>query len=120
MADEHGKFGGNADLSWCLNRSRSRQGLLVLAHGAGAGMDHANMTALALAVAHVGFDVFRFNFPFTQAGRKRVDSKSVSTATIEAAVSHAQMLSPGGQLLLGGHSFGGRMASHAYSSTNWA
>ena len=86
--------------------------LLVLAHGAGAGMTHGHMTSIAAALADRGIGTLRFNFPFTHQGRRRVDSQDISTQTIEQAVNTASRLVPDAKLLIGGHSFGGRMATH--------
>jgi hypothetical protein len=85
---------------------------LVLAHGAGAGSRHASMQAIADAFAGCGIATLRFDFPFIAAGRKRVDAPAVSTAAIAAAYAAAEARTrlP---LWLGGHSYGGRMASHA-------
>jgi predicted alpha/beta-hydrolase family hydrolase len=85
---------------------------LVLAHGAGAGMTHANMQAIAAAFAGRGIATLRFNFPFIDAGRQRVDPPAVAIASIAAAFAAAaeETSLP---IWLGGHSFGGRMASHA-------
>ncbi len=85
---------------------------LVLAHGAGAGMRHRNMQAIADAFALRGIATLRFDFPFIEEGRKRVDPPAVATARISAAFRSAgeRTRLP---LWLGGHSFGGRMASHA-------
>jgi predicted alpha/beta-hydrolase family hydrolase len=85
---------------------------VVLAHGAGAGMRHANMEAIATAFARCGLATLRFDFPFMAAGRKRPDPLAVATACIAAAFAEAR----GRTTLpvwLGGHSFGGRMATHA-------
>lgn len=54
---------------------------------------------------------FRFNFPYMQAGKRRVDARSVAVESIRLAADRATQLT-GLPLLLGGHSFGGRMASH--------
>ncbi len=85
---------------------------LVLAHGAGAGMTHGSMQALADAFDRSGVATLRFDFPFMEAGRKHVDSRAVATASIAEACAEAarRFALP---LWLGGHSFGGRMASHA-------
>jgi predicted alpha/beta-hydrolase family hydrolase len=85
---------------------------LVLAHGAGAGMRHRHMQALADAFAAHGIATLRFEFPFMEQGRRRVDPPAVATARIAAAYRSAleRTRLP---LWLGGHSFGGRMASHA-------
>ena len=87
--------------------------LLVLAHGAGAGFQHATMLAISEAFAANGIATLRFNFPFMQAGRRRVDSRDVAMDSICSAVEWARKECPDLPLLLGGHSFGGRMASHA-------
>lgn len=85
---------------------------LVLAHGAGAGMQHRNMQALADAFGRRGIATLRFDFPFIEAGRKHVDSRAVAAAAIAEACDEASRRSAL-PLWLGGHSFGGRMASHA-------
>lgn len=85
---------------------------LVLAHGAGAGMRHRSMQSIADAFGRRQIATLRFDFPFIEAGRRRVDSPAVSTAAIaeayEDAIGRTSL-----PLWLGGHSFGGRMASHA-------
>jgi predicted alpha/beta-hydrolase family hydrolase len=85
---------------------------LILAHGAGAGMTHRNMQALADAFARRHIATLRFNFPFIDDGRRRVDSQAASTAAIASAYEEAAKRTSL-PLWLGGHSFGGRMASHA-------
>jgi len=102
---------GALDAIWMAPARPAAQ--LLLAHGAGAGFHHQTMQALAQAFAHQGIATLRFNFPFMQQGKRRVDSTPVAvTAIVEAG---AWMLQEQGDLplLLGGHSFGGRMASHA-------
>ncbi|MDE0659863.1 MAG: alpha/beta fold hydrolase [Gammaproteobacteria bacterium] len=85
---------------------------LTLGHGAGAGMTHTSMQAIAESFADVGIATLRYNFPFKERGRSRVDAQAVSTATVAAALECAGRESPGPHLV-GGHSYGGRMASHA-------
>ena len=85
---------------------------LTFGHGAGAGMRHASLEAIAQAFAGVGVATLRFNFPYMEDGRSRVDAQAVSTATVAAALACVQQHADGPHLL-GGHSFGGRMASHA-------
>lgn len=85
----------------------------VFAHGAGAGMDHPFMTALAGALAQQGIATLRYQFPFMQRGSKRPDGPALAQATVRAAVAHAQQLMPGLPLIAGGKSFGGRMTSQA-------
>jgi predicted alpha/beta-hydrolase family hydrolase len=85
---------------------------VVLAHGAGAGMSHHNMQAITDAFERQAIATLRFNFPFIDAGQNRTDPPAVATAAIAAAYAAAKERTrlP---LWLGGHSFGGRMASHA-------
>jgi hypothetical protein len=85
---------------------------LVLAHGAGAGMTHASLQAIADAFERRGIATLRFDFPFIAAGRSRVDPPAVATGAIAAAFAAAveRTKLP---IWVGGHSFGGRMASHA-------
>lgn len=85
---------------------------VVLAHGAGAGMSHQSMQAIADAFEHRGIATLRFNFPFMEAAKSRTDPPAVATATIAAAFAAARERTAL-PLWLGGHSFGGRMASHA-------
>jgi predicted alpha/beta-hydrolase family hydrolase len=85
---------------------------LVLAHGAGAGMTHASMQAIATAFEQRGIATLRFNFPYMEAGRNRVDSPAVACDSIAAAFAAARERTKL-PVWIGGHSFGGRMASHA-------
>ena len=85
---------------------------IVFAHGAGAGMQHRSLQAIADAFGRQGIASLRFDFPFIEAGRRRVDAKEVSTAAVAEAFEEAGKRTSLG-LWLGGHSFGGRMASHA-------
>jgi predicted alpha/beta-hydrolase family hydrolase len=85
----------------------------VFAHGAGAGMDHAFMGALAAALCERGVATLRFQFPFMQQGSKRPDPPAVAQAAVRAAVEEAARQLPGVPLFAGGKSFGGRMSSQA-------
>jgi predicted alpha/beta-hydrolase family hydrolase len=70
------------------------------------------MQAIADAFERRGIATLRFNFPFIEDGRNRTDSQAVATATIAEAF---ELVKEQTRLprWLGGHSFGGRMASHA-------
>jgi len=89
--------------------------LLVLAHGAGAGMRHRFMDSLAEALAECGIATFRYDFPFVEAGRRRPDYPNVLVNTVQSAVAEASRLAPDLPLLAGGKSMGGRMTSTAAS-----
>lgn len=91
--------------------------MMTLAHGAGAGMEHAFMETLAAALAGAGIATLRFNFPFAENGKGRPDSPAVAHQTIEAAINKALDLYPSLPLFVAGKSFGGRMSSQ-YLSVN--
>lgn len=84
--------------------------LFSLAHGAGAGMDHPFMTALATGLAEKNIATLRFNFPFIER-KGRPDVPAVAHKTIEAAITNAHKKFPRLPLFLSGKSFGGRMSS---------
>src|SRR5690348_8955110 len=87
--------------------------LLVLAHGAGAGMAHKSMAAIAAGLAERDIATLRFNFAYMERGSKRPDSPPQAHAAIRAAVAEATSLAPKLPLFAGGKSFGGRMTSQA-------
>jgi predicted alpha/beta-hydrolase family hydrolase len=85
----------------------------VLAHGAGAGMDHPFMTAVAAELARRGMATLRYQFPYMERGARRPDPPQLAQATVRAAVGAASALLPEHRLIAGGKSFGGRMTSQA-------
>jgi predicted alpha/beta-hydrolase family hydrolase len=89
--------------------------LLVLAHGAGAGMSHTFMTATADRLAGDHVATFRYQFPYMEHRRGVPDKQPLLTATVAAAVRTAAQLAPDLPLFAGGKSMGGRMTSLAAS-----
>jgi predicted alpha/beta-hydrolase family hydrolase len=85
----------------------------TLAHGAGAGMEHAFLADLARGLQELGVAVLRFQFPFMQQGSRRPDAPVVAQAAIRAAVAEAARRVPGVPLFATGKSFGARMSSQA-------
>jgi predicted alpha/beta-hydrolase family hydrolase len=67
----------------------------------------------AEALADEGIATFRYQFPYTEAGRRAPDRRSVLLATVRAAVAAAEKQARGLPLLAGGKSMGGRMTSLA-------
>lgn len=86
---------------------------LVLAHGAGAGMEHPFMQGFAEALAEVGVATLRFNFPYREAGRRFPDRPPLAIAAWREAMKTAIALGDGEPVWSAGKSFGGRMASMA-------
>lgn len=90
--------------------------LLVLAHGAGAGMNHAFMEELANALAERNIATLRYNFPYMEAGKKRPDSPAVAHQAVDAALKYALKQTKNKiPVFLSGKSFGGRMSSQYLS-----
>jgi predicted alpha/beta-hydrolase family hydrolase len=88
----------------------------VLAHGAGAGMRHPFLSAVAQGLAERGFATLRYQFPYMERGAKRPDVPAVAHAAVRAAVAEAARLLPERPLIAGGKSFGGRMTSQAQAA----
>ena len=89
----------------------------VLAHGAGAGMAHPFMAAVADELAERGIATLRFQFHYMEQGSKRPDPPALAQAAVRAAVATAGQLAPGLPLIAGGKSFGGRMTSQAQAAS---
>lgn len=85
--------------------------LLVLAHGAGAGMTHAFMESLAVELGDMGIGTFRYQFPYMEKGSRRPDPPAVAEKTVGMVMEQAHALFPQLPLFVGGKSFGGRMTS---------
>jgi predicted alpha/beta-hydrolase family hydrolase len=100
-------------VSGLMQRPASAKTCLVLAHGAGAGMEHPFMAALAHDLEAIGIATLRFQFPYIEIRGKRPDPPALCHATIRAAVAAAHELEPSLPLFAGGKSFGGRMTSQA-------
>jgi predicted alpha/beta-hydrolase family hydrolase len=89
----------------------------VLAHGAGAGMSHPFMAAVADGLAERGVATLRYQFPYMEQGSKRPDAPKLAQATVRAAVAQASHMVPKLALVAGGKSFGGRMTSQAQAES---
>jgi uncharacterized protein len=103
------------EVSAILLRPPNAESLLVLAHGAGAGMTHPFMESLATELAAARVATLRFQFPYMEKRRKVPDRPPLLTATIVAAARTAAKVAPDLPLFAGGKSLGGRMTSVAAS-----
>ena len=115
---------GNAErLTLAIDETRRVSALLqlppaatacfVLAHGAGAGMEHPSMSSVATELATRNIATLRFQFPYMERGSRRPDPPPLCHATVRAAVAEAARRAPKLPLIAGGRSFGGRMTSQA-------
>src|SRR3984957_17993183 len=105
----------NEEVSALLLLPTHSTSLLVLAHGAGAGMNHSFMSAIANQLAKDSIATFRYQFPYMEQRRGVPDKQPILTATVAAAVATAAQLAPDLPLFAGGKSMGGRMTSLAAS-----
>jgi len=96
-----------------LLRPDATRAMVVLGHGAGAGMRHHFLEGVAQALALEGIATLRYEFPYMQRGSKRPDVPPILQATVRAAVNVAGLLAGGVPLFAGGKSMGGRMTSLA-------
>jgi predicted alpha/beta-hydrolase family hydrolase len=100
-------------VSGLLLRPQGAEGLVVLAHGAGAGMRHRFMEEIAQKLADHAIATLRYQFAYMEKGSKRPDSEAILTATVRGAVAAANERGDGLPLFAGGKSMGGRMTSLA-------
>ena len=104
---------GAAPVSGLWQAPPAARACLVMAHGAGAGMTHRAMAAIASGLAERGVATLRYQFPYMERGQKRPDRPPVAHAAVRAAVAEAGRRAAGLPLFAGGKSFGGRMTSQA-------
>jgi hypothetical protein len=99
-----------------LDVPASAEACFVFAHGAGAGMNHPFMAAIASGLAERRVATLRFQFPYMEQGSSRPDPPKVAQAVVRAAVHEAAKRLPDVPLFAGGKSYGGRMTSQAQAA----
>jgi len=110
-------IGDSRHVSGLLQVPPRTRACYVFAHGAGAGMKHAFMKALADELAELEVATLRYQFPYMEAGSKRPDAPALAHATVRAAVDEASRRLPEVALFAGGKSFGGRMTSQTQAAS---
>jgi predicted alpha/beta-hydrolase family hydrolase len=85
--------------------------VVILAHGAGSHMEQKTVLWLAGLLRDAGFSVVRFNFLYRAQGRSMPDRMPVAVETYRAVIDSVRDQLKPERLLIGGHSFGGRVAS---------
>lgn len=100
-------------VSGLLQMPAKARACYVLAHGAGAGMEHPFMAAIADGLAEREIATLRYQFLYMEQGGKRPDPPKLAHAAVRAAVLEAARQLPKLPLFAGGKSFGGRMTSQA-------
>jgi predicted alpha/beta-hydrolase family hydrolase len=92
---------------------KGARALYVVAHGAGAGMTHPCLEAVAQELAGQSVATMRYKIPYMENKVRRPDPPRVAGAAVAAAVAEAARLTPKLPIFAGGKSFGGRMTSQA-------
>jgi uncharacterized protein len=104
-------------VSGLLQAPKGARACYVLAHGAGTGMTHPFIAAIADGLSEHGIATLRYQFPYMEQGGKRPDPPKLAQATVRAAVAEAAKHVPSLALVAGGKSFGGRMTSQAQAAS---
>ena len=104
---------GGAQVSALLHLPPTARACYVLAHGAGAGMHHPFMSAVAGELGALGIATLRYQFPYMERRSPgRIHPRCV-TPRCGPRWPRPARLAPALPLLAGGRSFGGRMTSQA-------
>jgi predicted alpha/beta-hydrolase family hydrolase len=104
---------GRVRVSAAYARPAKPAATLVVAHGAGAGMDHPFMVGFTRAMNEEGIATLRFNFPYIENGRRAPDPAPFLQEAWQAAFAAATGRAKGEPVWAGGKSMGGRIASMA-------
>lgn len=104
------------NVSAILRRPASSTVLLVLAHGAGAGMEHPHLERLTTALAAQGIATLRYQFPYMEEGSRRPDRAPLLEQTVRAAVTLAAEELGDLPIVAGGRSMGARMTARAQAT----
>jgi predicted alpha/beta-hydrolase family hydrolase len=111
-------LGSTGEITGAVTEPEVIKAVMVLAHGAGAGMDHSFMVKLSDQLVSQDIAVFRFNFPYMEKGKGRPDVPAVAHKAIASLLALASSMYPDKPLIAGGKSFGGRMTSQLLSKEN--
>ena len=101
------------EVSSLLIRPEGASWLLVLGHGASTNMRHPTLQTIAERLADMKIATFRYQFPYMERGGGGRESQAVALATVRSAVATAHEAASELSLLVGGHSYSGRMSSLA-------
>ncbi|HJU57493.1 MAG TPA: alpha/beta family hydrolase [Actinomycetota bacterium] len=112
VAEQRGQLGANRSAvsgAWIVPKGAAAW--IVIAHGAGAGMDHPFVVGFCRAMADEGIAAARFNFHYMSAGRRSPDPEASLRAAWNEAFDGVRAMAGDVPVLVGGKSLGGRIAS---------
>lgn len=110
---EVGLPGGPVAVPAAWGAAEAARATVIVAHGAGAGMDHPFLTGFAAALREARFATLRFDFPYRAQGRRMPGPAAHAIATWNAVVAAARSRGAEAPIWAAGKSYGGRMASMA-------
>jgi predicted alpha/beta-hydrolase family hydrolase len=87
--------------------------VVCVAHGAGGNMHTKLLDGFSASLNSAAYATLRFNFPYSEQGRKSPDRPEALIATWRAVVDTAHQKAPELQVYAAGKSMGGRIASMA-------
>lgn len=93
--------------------TRASRPAFLLTHGAGGNVDTPELVALCEAIADQGHLVVRANLPYREASAKGVPRATRAAEAFKAIYADVQQFAPRTPWIVGGKSFGGRIASMA-------
>jgi predicted alpha/beta-hydrolase family hydrolase len=110
-------IGGDASVAGVIAHPDAQAGahtVVILAHGAGTDMHNPLLSAVHEGLAAAGFVCVKFNFPYTQAGRRAPDRAPVLEDCYRHVIAamRSDSRTANRRIVIGGKSMGGRMASH--------
>ena len=100
-------------VSSLLIRPEGAKWLLVLGHGASTNMRHTTLQTITERLADIEIATFRYQFPYMERGGGGREAQAVALETVGSAVAAAHEAASGLSILVGGHSYSGRMSSLA-------
>lgn len=99
--------------SWIYEKAHGKEkALVIFSHGAGAPMTHDFMNKISNLLSKAGISVFRFNFLYSDKGKKAPDRMPKLLPVWKAAIDYATANYKPKKLYAMGKSMGGRAASH--------
>jgi predicted alpha/beta-hydrolase family hydrolase len=112
VAEQRGQLGESrsaVSAAWIVPKGAAAW--IVIAHGAGGGMDHPFIVGFCRAMADEGIAAARFNFHYMDAGRRSPDPEASLRAAWNEAFDGVRAMAGDARVLVGGKSLGGRIAS---------